>query len=62
MFLSGSCKGGNVTLGTGRAPIIVLQAGEQLVFINDSSSSNTDGVRMLATGFLVQNLDQYFSY
>lgn len=62
VYVSGSCKGGNVTLGTGRAPIIVLQAGEQLVFVNDSSSSNTDGVRMLATGFLVQDLDQYFSY
>lgn len=62
VYISGSSKGGNVTLGTGRAPIIVLQAGEQLVFLNNSVSSNTDGVRMLATGFLVQDLDQYFSY
>ena len=62
VYVSGSSKGGNVTLGSGRAPIIVVEEGQQLVLLNDSPPSNTDGIRMIATGFLVQDLDQYFTY
>lgn len=62
VYISGSAKAGNTTVGNGRAPLIVLRVGEQLVFKNESSLSNSSGVRMIATGFLVQNLDQYFSY
>ncbi len=62
IYVSGSSGTGNTTVRGGRAPLLVLQAGQQLVFLNDSATSNSDGVRMIATGFLVQDLDQYFTY
>ena len=62
LYVTGSVKAGPSVLGNGRAPLLIVGAGQQLVVRNESASSNTGGVRVVFTGFLVQNLDQYFTY
>lgn len=62
IFVSGSSSGGPAKLGNGRAPLMVVNAGEQLTLKNLSGAGYTGGVRAVFTGFLVQDLDDYFTY
>lgn len=62
MMLSGSNTGGTVSYGNGRGPIMVLEAGKQLLFVNRSDSSTGPDVRAVVTGFLVRSVDDYFTY
>ncbi|WP_157500788.1 hypothetical protein [Lewinella sp. 4G2] len=62
IYVSGSIKGGPAILGNGRAPLLVVDAGEQLTLRNESASTSVGGVRVVFTGFLVTDLDQYFTY
>ena len=62
IYVSGTSSAGPAKLGNGRAPLLVVRPGNQLTLANQSGPGYTGGVRVVFTGFLVQDLDQYFTY
>ena len=62
VYVTGSVKGGAVVLGGGKAPLLVLPAGQQLTLLNESAASATGGVRVVMTGMLVDSMADYYAY